>query len=70
MTLEQALDVKRGDQVRIKIGVRRPAVINDIRVYLENGKDVMLRCDDGYMKIWYDYKDVALQKKAMSPSRP
>lgn len=59
MTLEQALATKRGDPVRIKIGVRRPATVTDIRVYLENGADVMLRCDDGWMKIWYGYKDVA-----------
>ena len=52
MTLEQALDAKRGDPVRIKIGVRRPATITDIRVYLEeNGKDVALRCDDRIMEI-------------------
>ena len=59
MTLEQALNTKRGDPVRIKIGVRRPATVTDIRVYTEYGTDVMLRCDDGCMEIWYGYKDVS-----------
>lgn len=59
MTLKQALAAKRGDPVRIKIGIRRPSTVTDIRVYQENGMDVMLRCDDGWMKIWYGYKDVA-----------
>lgn len=30
MTLKQALAAKRGDPVRIKIGVRRPATVTDI----------------------------------------
>lgn len=50
MTLKQALAAKRGDPVRIKIGVKRPATVTDIRVYQENGMDVMLRCDDGWVK--------------------
>lgn len=59
MTIKQALDIDRGDAVRIKAG-RRLAIVTDIEISeLQNGTFADIRCYDGEENRWYGYKELS-----------
>lgn len=59
MTLKQALDIERGNAVRIKAG-RRLAIVTDIEISeLQNGTFADIRCFDGEANYWYGYRELS-----------
>lgn len=59
MTVKQALNVERGDAVRIKTGGKL-AIVTDIEISeLQNGTFVDIRCYDGEANYWYGYRELS-----------
>lgn len=59
MTLKQALDIERGDAVRIKVGAKL-AIVTDIEISeLQNGTFADIRCFDGEGNRWYGYRELS-----------